>query len=122
MQALVSLYQWKNGMVVQGLALRRAHLQHQHRQPGGQHRRGGPHRADVALDGPHPALRHGPLAFYMNRTVYSILRLQALNKSANAITVEKGLNQFGTPQSWSAFEGTPLRRCDQLLNTEARVV
>jgi hypothetical protein len=61
-------------------------------------------------------------AWYMNRTVYSILRLQALSKSANAITVEKGLNQFGTPQNWMAFETVPLRRCDQLLNTEARVV
>jgi hypothetical protein len=64
----------------------------------------------------------GKAAWYMNRTVYSILRLQALNKSANAITVEKGLNQFGTPQNWMAFETVPLRRCDQLLNTEARVV
>ena len=60
--------------------------------------------------------------FYMNRTLYSFLRLQALNKSNAAVTVEKGLNQFGTPMTWLSFEGIPLRRVDQLLNTEARVV
>jgi hypothetical protein len=61
-------------------------------------------------------------AFYMNRTLYSFLRTQSLGKSANALSVEKGLNQFGTPSTWMSFEGVPLRRCDQLLNTEARVV
>ncbi len=40
----------------------------------------------------------------------------------NAIGIEKGLNQFGTPMSWAAFEGVPMRRVDQILNTEARVV
>lgn len=69
-----------------------------------------------------PNFGMGRFAFYMNRTVYSILRLQALNKSQNALSVEKGLNQFGTPMSWMSFEGVPLRRVDQLLNTEARVV
>lgn len=64
----------------------------------------------------------GNAAFYMNRTVYSILRLQALQKSNYALGVEQALNQFGTPQSWLNFEGVPLRRVDQLLNTEARVV
>ena len=61
-------------------------------------------------------------AFYMNRTVYSMLRVQAMNKSNYALAIEKGLNQFGSPQSWMSFEGVPLRRVDQLLNTEARVV
>ena len=63
----------------------------------------------------------GRAAFYMNRTVYSMLRVQALNKSNFALSVEKGLNQFGSPTSWLSFEGVPLRRVDQLLNTEARV-
>lgn len=69
-----------------------------------------------------PDFGSGRFCFYMNRTVYSILRLQALAKSNYAVTVEKGLNQFGTPQSWLEFEGCPIRRVDQLLNTEARVV
>jgi hypothetical protein len=74
----------------QGLALRRAHLQHQHGQPGGQHRGGRPDRADVARDGPHPGWGMGRPAFYMNRTVYSILRLQALNKSAERAVDREG--------------------------------
>lgn len=69
-----------------------------------------------------PTFNMGRFAFYMNRTVYSVLRLQALNKSNYALSIEKGLNQFGSPQRWLAFEGVPLRRVDQLLNTEAQVV
>lgn len=69
-----------------------------------------------------PNFGMGRAAFYMNRTVFSMLRIQALNKSQNAIAVQNGLNQFGTPQNWTTFEGIPLRRVDQLLNTEARVV
>jgi hypothetical protein len=63
----------------------------------------------------------GRPVFYMNRTVYSFLRLQALNKSNYAVTVEKGLNQFGTPTSWLSFEGVPLRRVDQILTTETQI-
>lgn len=61
-------------------------------------------------------------AFYVNRTVYSMLRIQALNKSANAIAIEAALDQFGTPQKMATFQGVPIRKVDQLLNTEARVV
>ena len=69
-----------------------------------------------------PNLGMGRPAFYMNRTVYSMLRIQALNKSQNVLDINSGLNQFGTPTSWNTFEGVPLRRVDQNLNTEARVV
>lgn len=69
-----------------------------------------------------PNLSMGRPSFYMNRTVYSMLRIQALNKSQNVLDINSGLNQFGTPSSWNTFEGVPLRRVDQLLNTEARVV
>ena len=69
-----------------------------------------------------PNLSMGRAAFYMNRTVYSFLRLQALNKSNAALAIEKGLNQFGSPQSWMSFEGVPLRRVDQLLTTETQIV
>lgn len=61
-------------------------------------------------------------AFYMNRSVYSLLRRLAMEKSVNALALEAGANQFGTPQRWVSFEGVPLRKVDQLLNTEARVV
>lgn len=61
-------------------------------------------------------------AFYMNRSVFSLMRRIAMEKSVNALALESGMNQFGTPQRWASFEGIPLRRVDQILNTEARVV
>lgn len=61
---------------------------------------------------------------YCNRTVFSLLRVQALAKSSAALAIEPALNQFGNPiQPGSmSFFGIPIRRCDQLLNTEARVI
>jgi len=38
-------------------------------------------------------------AFYMNRTVHSLLRVAAMNKSSQVLTIEKGLNQFGSSSS-----------------------
>ena len=61
-------------------------------------------------------------AFYMNRTLFSMLRIQSLNKSQNVVNIETGLNQFGQASNWLNFLGVPVRRVDQLLNTEARVV
>ena len=45
-----------------------------------------------------------------------------INGVGYALAVEKGLSQFGTAMNWLSFNGVPLRRVDQLLNTEARVV
>ncbi|CAB5162257.1 major capsid protein [uncultured Caudovirales phage] len=121
-QALRSLYQWKNGLVVKDwrYVVRIANINTANlvAQSGA---------ADLvtlmsrALDR-IPNLGAGRAAFYMNRTVYSMLRVQALNKSSMVFGIEKGLNQFGSPTSWTSFEGVPLRRVDQLLNTEARIV
>ena len=70
-----------------------------------------------------PNLNAGRAAFYANRTIYSILRLMALDRSQSAVTIEKALTQFGTPLNQTTFMGVPLRRVEQLLNgTEARVV
>jgi hypothetical protein len=69
-----------------------------------------------------PNFAMGKAAFYMNRTVHSMLRVQSLNKSQNVLSIEKGLDQFGQARAWREFEGVPLRRVDQILNTEARVV
>lgn len=70
-----------------------------------------------------PSFGMGKPVFYVNRTVFSFLRIQALNKSANALSIEAGLNQFGNPTSGELkFMGIPIRRCDQLLTTESRVV
>ena len=122
MQALATRYQWKNGLavkdwryVVRICNINTANLV------------ANTAAADLialmsrSLDRV-PNLARGRACFYMNRTVYSILRLQALNKSNYALAIDKGLNQFGSATSWLNFEGVPLRRVDQLLNTEARVV
>lgn len=60
-------------------------------------------------------------AFYMNRSVYSLLRRMAMEKSLNALALETGMNQFGSAAKWLSFEGVPLRRVDQILNTEATI-
>lgn len=63
----------------------------------------------------------GNMAFYMNRTVHSGMSVMALDKSASALGVQTGVSQFGKPLSWLTFLGVPLRKCDALLNTEAVV-
>ena len=64
------------------------------------------------------------LAFYMNRTVFSILKLQALAKSANALSIEDALLQFGdftVKTKQLNFLGIPIRKCDALTLTESVV-
>lgn len=68
-----------------------------------------------------PNMAMGRAAFYMNRTVHSGLALAAMDKSQYVLKIEQGLTQFGTPSSYLSFLGVPLRRVDQLLNTEAVV-
>lgn len=60
--------------------------------------------------------------FYLNRTVYSMLRIAALGKSNNALAIDDALNQFGTPMKGRlTFQGVPLRNVDQLTLAETRV-
>lgn len=65
----------------------------------------------------------GNLAFYAPRQVQTSLRIQAMNKSANALGVEAGISQFGAPRPGGTvtFMGIPVRKVDQLLWTEAAV-
>lgn len=60
-------------------------------------------------------------AFYVNRTVASLLRVAALDKSSAAVTVEPGLNQFGDNIFQLRFLGIPVRIVDAINNTEAQV-
>jgi hypothetical protein len=60
-------------------------------------------------------------AFYMNRTLYSALRIQAMDRTQGVLDIEKGLSQFGTPMSWLTFQGIPVRKVDALTSTEAVV-
>jgi hypothetical protein len=68
-----------------------------------------------------PSIGNCRPCFYMNRTVHSMLRIAAMNKTSNVLSIESGLNQFGKPHSWTSFDGIPLRKSDGLLLTEAAV-
>jgi hypothetical protein len=68
-----------------------------------------------------PSIGNVRPAFYMNRTVHSMLRIAAMNKTSAVLSIESGLNQFGKPHSWTAFDGIPLRKSDGILNTESTV-
>ena len=61
-----------------------------------------------------PNLNMGRAAFYANRTVYSGLRLQALEKSNQVLTINDAMTQFGMPRKETQFLGVPLRLVDAL--------
>jgi hypothetical protein len=69
-----------------------------------------------------PSTSNVTLSFYANRTVISLLRVAALDKSQNAVMVEQSLNQFGDTIFTTRFNGIPIRIVDRLTETEARVV
>jgi hypothetical protein len=69
-----------------------------------------------------PNMNMGRACFYMNRTIHSGLRLLALEKSSGVLRIEDGLNQFGTAKSWTSFCGIPLRKVDALINAEAQIL
>jgi hypothetical protein len=69
-----------------------------------------------------PNLGMGRAAFYGNRTVMSLMRIMALQKSSSALSIADAINQFGRPGKNIEFLGIPMRKVDRLLNTEARVV
>ncbi len=64
-----------------------------------------------------PAMGMGRPVFYMNRTVYQMLDIQAQNKAT--YTLMTGNDAAGRPML--SFRGIPIRRVDQILNTEAAV-
>jgi hypothetical protein len=68
-----------------------------------------------------PSLTGVRPVFYANRTVMSLLRVVALEKSSSAVTIEQGLNQFGQSIHTMRFLGIPVRMCDQLTSAESLV-
>ncbi len=68
-----------------------------------------------------PSLANISPSFYANRTVLSNLRVQALDKSNNAVTIEPALNQFGNTIFETRFLGIPVRIVDRLRENEAQV-
>jgi hypothetical protein len=127
-QALRTLYQWKNGLVVKDwrYVVRICNIDATDLvgQSGTQATAAATNIINLmsrALDR-IPQLSKGRAVFYANRTVYSMLRVAALNKSFNALAIEDAMTQFGTPTKLTTFMGVPLRKCDQLLNTETTVI
>ena len=69
-----------------------------------------------------PNLNAGRAVFYMNRTVRSFLRRQIFNKLAPAtLTMEQITTGSGINRYVPMFDGIPVKRVDQLLNTEAGI-
>lgn len=60
--------------------------------------------------------------FYMNRSIYSGLRIQALDRTQGVLDIQQGLSQFGTPMSWLTFQGVPIRKVDALGVAETQVL
>lgn len=127
LQALSTLYQWKNGLVVKDwrYVVRICNIDTD---------------ALVALSGTQattastaiiklmakalyriPNMSMGRAAFYMNRTVHEGLSLMALDRTQYVLKINEGLTQYGTPQSWLSFLGVPLRKTDSIVNTESVV-
>lgn len=64
-----------------------------------------------------PAMGLGRPVFYMNRTAYQMLDIQAQSKAT--YTLQTGNDAAGNPMI--SFRGIPIRMCDQILETEATV-
>ena len=127
LQAMATLYQWKNGLVVKDwrYVVRVCNIDTTALAAlsGTQATSAATNVIDMmnlALD-KIPNLSSGRPVFYMNRTVYAGLRRMARVMSTNVLDVEKGLTQFGTPTNWMTYLGVPIRRCDAIVNTESVV-
>lgn len=71
-----------------------------------------------------PYQNGGRCVFYANRTVFSMLRVQSMNKSQNAVVWQQALDELGRniPGKFEmVFQGVVVKLVDQLLNTEAQI-
>lgn len=127
MQAYVTRYQWKNGLVVKDwrYAVRICNLDTVDLFTQASTQAAGASTALIKMMARAlyriPNMAMGRAAFYMNRTVHSALSIHAMDKSQYVLKVNEGLSQFGTPSNYLSFLGVPLRRVDQILNTESAV-
>jgi hypothetical protein len=126
-QALATLYNWKNGLAVKDwrYVVRICNIDTTDLigQSGTQATAAATNIINLmsrAMDR-IPNMNMGRPVFYANRTITSMLKVAALNRSFNALSVQDGLTQFGTPQTQMKFLGVPIRKVDQLLNTESTV-
>jgi hypothetical protein len=127
-QALRALYQWENGLVVKDwryvVRIANINVADLVGQSATQAAAAATQIINLMVRAQDriPNLSMGRAVYYANRTVYSMLRVAALNKSSNVVTIEAATNQFGNAYKMTSFLGIPLRKVDQLLNTESRVV
>lgn len=127
MQAYVTRYQWKNGLVVKDwrYIVRICNIDVADLFARTTTQRATDSTALINMMARAlyriPNMAMGRAAFYMNRTVHSALSIHALDKSNQVLKVNEGLSQFGTPSNYLSFLGVPLRRVDQILTTEAVV-
>ena len=68
-----------------------------------------------------PSLDAVSPVFYVNRTVFSLLKIAAMEKTSNVLSIEQGLNQFGKRSSELVFDGVPVRKMDAITTDEAVV-
>ena len=127
MQAYVTRYQWKNGLVVKDwryvVRICNINTTDLLAQTGGQAAANATALIKAMARSMYriPNMSMGRAAFYMNRTVHSGLSIMAMDKSQYVLKVNEGLSQFGTPYSWLSFLGVPLRRVDAIVNNESQV-
>lgn len=124
-QALRTLYQWDNGLVVKDwrYAVRICNIDVSNLVTESS-------AADILklmikAIARIPSLKMGRPVFYMNRTVKEMLEIQTLGKNASGSGVINNVvmdDQGKLSQAMSTFRGIPIRQCDQILVTEARVV
>lgn len=128
MQAMVTRYQWKSGLVVKDwrYVVRIANVNVDDLLAQSQGQAASASSALIKLMARAlyrvPNMAMGRAAFYMNRTVHGGLSIAAMDKSQYVLKVEEGLSQFGTANRFLSFLGVPLRRVDKLINTETKVV
>lgn len=69
-----------------------------------------------------PNINAGRAAFYCNRKVRGFIRRQIMNKTSNStLSIEQITRANGARVHVPMFDGIPIRRCDQILNTEAGI-
>ena len=71
----------------------------------------------IRAKGKIPFMGMGRPVFYANSTIKTMLEIQALAKSNNALSIREAAGQFDV-----GFFGIPIKQMDAVLNTEGRVV
>lgn len=115
MQALRTHYQWKCGLTVRDwrYAVRIANIDISALTPDAS---AGADLVDLCAQALEKVqnINAGRAAFYMNRTVRSVLRRQLKNAANVNLTLDQA-----TGKHVMQIDGVPVRRCDAILNTEA---